>query len=159
MTVVYILLAALICYALLLLFRQQADLKDRISRLEREKSETEQVLLSFMEQVSEMTEQNSKAEASSNVINEAHQNLSTESVLSEENVVQNEQTESFLKASVLSEIQIEEQDLTEEQVLTDVEQALREGTDLETLARSLNRGTGEVALIAKLSRQTKVAPR
>ncbi|WP_160315947.1 hypothetical protein [Exiguobacterium sp. BMC-KP] len=155
----YILLAALICYALLLLFRQQADLKDRISRLEREKSETEQVLLSFMEQVSEMTEQNSKAEASSNVINEAHQNLSTESVLSEENVVQNEQTESFLKASVLSEIQIEEQDLTEEQVLTDVEQALREGTDLETLARSLNRGTGEVALIAKLSRQTKVAPR
>jgi len=159
MTVVYILLAALICYALLLLFRQQADLKDRISRLEREKSETEQVLLSFMEQVSEMTEQNSKAEASSNVINEAHQNLSTESVLSEENVVQNEQTESFLKASVLSETQIEEQDLTEEQVLTDVEQALREGTDLETLARSLNRGTGEVALIAKLSRQTKVAPR
>ncbi|MGX9807273.1 hypothetical protein ACV3PA_08565 [Exiguobacterium acetylicum] len=159
MTVVYILLAALICYALLLLFRQQADLKDRISRLEREKSETEQVLLSFMEQVSEMTEQNSKAEASSNVINEAHQNLSTESVLSEENVVQNEQAESFLKASVLSEIQIEEQDLTEEQVLTDVEQALREGTDLETLARSLNRGTGEVALIAKLSRQTKVAPR
>ncbi len=35
MTVVYILLAALVCYALLVLFRQQAALKDRITHLER----------------------------------------------------------------------------------------------------------------------------
>ena len=153
MTVVYILLAALICYALLVLFRQQTDLKDRISRLELEKSETEQVLLSFMEQVNEMTEQNVKSEVSSNPINETYQNPSIESVLPEENVVQNERAESYIETPVPSEIQ------NEEQVLTDVEQALREGTDLETLARSLNRGTGEVALIAKLSRQTKVAPR
>ena len=156
MTVVYILLAALICYALLVLFRQQADLKDRISRLEFEKSETEQVLLSFMEQVNEMTEQNAKTEASSNPVKEIYQNPSMESVLPEENDVQdvqNERAELFIETPVLSEVQ------NEEQVLTDVEQALREGTDLETLARSLNRGTGEVALIAKLSRQTKVAPR
>ncbi|AHA31485.1 MULTISPECIES: hypothetical protein [unclassified Exiguobacterium] len=153
MTVVYILLAALICYALLVLFRQQADLKDRISRLELEKSETEQVLLSFMEQVNEMTEQNVKSEVSSNPINETYQNPSIESVLPEENGVQNERAESYIETPVPSEVQ------NEEQVLTDVEQALREGTDLETLARSLNRGTGEVALIAKLSRQTKVAPR
>ncbi|KTR26509.1 hypothetical protein [Exiguobacterium indicum] len=153
MTVVYILLAALICYALLVLFRQQADLKDRISRLELEKSETEQVLLSFMEQVNEMTEQNVKSEVSSNPINETYQNPSIESVLPEENVVQNERAESYIETPVPSEVQ------NEEQILTDVEQALREGTDLETLARSLNRGTGEVALIAKLSRQTKVAPR
>ncbi len=56
MTVVYILLAALVCYALLVLFRQQAALKDRITRLEREKNETEQVLLHFMENVNAMTE-------------------------------------------------------------------------------------------------------
>jgi len=51
------------------------------------------------------------------------------------------------------------QSISEEPPLTDVKQALRDGADLETLARSLNRGTGEVALIAKLSHQTKVAPR
>ncbi|WP_148275202.1 hypothetical protein [Exiguobacterium antarcticum] len=55
MTLFYILLAALICYGLLLLFKQQALLKDRITNLERQKQETEEILLQFMQQVNELT--------------------------------------------------------------------------------------------------------
>ena len=142
MTVVYILLAALVCYALLVLFRQQAALKDRITRLEREKNETEQILLHFMEHVNAMTETSVKGskEQSDQVTDVSPQMVQAATY---------EKTET-------SEM---EQSISEEPPLTDVKQALREGADLETLARSLNRGTGEVALIAKLSHQTKVAPR
>lgn len=142
MTVVYILLAALVCYALLVLFRQQAALKDRIIRLEREKNETEQVLLHFMENVNAMTE--------------------TSVIEANEQVDQvPDASPQMVKAATYekSETVEIEQSILKEPPLTDVKQALREGADLETLARSLNRGTGEVALIAKLSHQTKVAPR
>ncbi|KNH36331.1 hypothetical protein [Exiguobacterium acetylicum] len=142
MTVVYILLAALVCYALLVLFRQQAALKDRITRLEREKNETEQVLLHFMENVNAMTE--------------------TSVIEANEQVGQvPDASPQMVKAATYekSETVEIEQSISKEPTLTDVKQALREGADLETLARSLNRGTGEVALIAKLSHQTKVAPR
>ncbi|WP_133207497.1 MULTISPECIES: hypothetical protein [Exiguobacterium] len=142
MTVVYILLAALVCYALLVLFRQQAALKDRITRLEREKNETEQVLLHFMENVNAMTE-TSVIEANEQV--DQVPNASPQMV----------KAATYEKSETV-EI---EQSISKEPTLTDVKQALREGADLETLARSLNRGTGEVALIAKLSHQTKVAPR
>ncbi|WP_323678737.1 hypothetical protein [Exiguobacterium indicum] len=142
MTVVYILLAALVCYALLVLFRQQAALKDRITRLEREKNETEQVLLHFMENVNAMTE-TSVIEANEQV--DQVPNASPQMV----------KAATYEKSETV-EI---EQSISKESPLTDVKQALREGADLETLARSLNRGTGEVALIAKLSHQTKVAPR
>lgn len=142
MTVVYILLVALVCYALLVLFRQQAALKDRITRLEREKNETEQVLLHFMENVNAMTE-TSVIEANEQV--DQVPNASPQMV----------KATTYEKSETV-EI---EQSISKEPTLTDVKQALREGADLETLARSLNRGTGEVALIAKLSHQTKVAPR
>ena len=142
MTVVYILLAALVCYALLVLFRQQAALKNRITRLEREKNETEQVLLHFMENVNAMTE-TSVIEANEQV--DQVPNASPQMV----------KAATYEKSETV-EI---EQFISKEPTLTDVKQALREGADLETLARSLNRGTGEVALIAKLSHQTKVAPR
>lgn len=142
MTVVYILLVALVCYALLVLFRQQAALKDRITRLEREKNETEQVLLHFMENVNAMTE------TSVNVANEQVDQVPDASPHMVE-------AATYEKSETV-EI---EQSISQEPPLTDVKQALREGADLETLARSLNRGTGEVALIAKLSHQTKVAPR
>lgn len=142
MTVVYILLAALVCYALLVLFRQQAALKDRIIRLEREKNETEQVLLHFMENVNAMTETS---------VNEANEQVDQVSYASPQMV----EAATYEKSETV-EI---EQSISQEPPLTDVKQALREGADLETLARSLNRGTGEVALIAKLSHQTKVAPR
>ncbi|WP_373951335.1 hypothetical protein QNN95_10055 [Exiguobacterium acetylicum] len=142
MTVVYILLAALVCYALLVLFRQQAALKDRITRLEREKNETEQVLLHFMENVNAMTE-TSVIEANEQV--DQVPNASPQMV----------KAATYEKSETV-EI---EQSISKEPTLTDVKQALREGAELETLARSLNRGTGEVALIAKLSHQTKVAPR
>lgn len=142
MTVVYILLAALVCYALLVLFRQQAALKDRITRLEREKNETEQVLLHFMENVNAMTETS---------VNEANKQIDQVPDAS----LQMVEAATYEKSETV-EI---EQSISQELPLTDVKQALREGADLETLARSLNRGTGEVALIAKLSHQTKVAPR
>ncbi|OAI89454.1 hypothetical protein AYO36_04680 [Exiguobacterium sp. KKBO11] len=142
MTVVYILLAALVCYALLVLFRQQAALKDRITRLEREKNETEQVLLHFMENVNAMTE-TSVIEANKQVdqVPDASPQMVKAATYEKSETVEIEQS------------------ISKEPTLTDVKQALREGADLETLARSLNRGTGEVALIAKLSHQTKVAPR
>jgi len=142
MTVVYILLAALVCYALLVLFRQQAALKDRITRLEREKNETEQILLHFME----------------------HVNAMTETSLDESNEPSDQVTDvspQMVQAATYEKTEFSgmEQSIPKEPPLTDVKQALRDGADLETLARSLNRGTGEVALIAKLSHQTKVAPR
>lgn len=142
MTVVYILLAALVCYALLVLFRQQAALKDRITRLEREKNETEQILLHFMEHVNAMTETS---------VRESKEQSDQVTDVSPQMV----QAATYEKTET-SEM---EQSISEEPPLTDVKQALRDGADLETLARSLNRGTGEVALIAKLSHQTKVAPR
>ena len=142
MTVVYILLAALVCYALLVLFRQQAALKDRITRLEREKNETEQILLHFMEHVNAMTETSVREskEQSDQVTDVSPQMVQAATYEKKETVEM-------------------KQSISEEPPLTDVKQALRDGADLETLARSLNRGTGEVALIAKLSHQTKVAPR
>lgn len=142
MTVIYILLAALVCYALLVLFRQQAALKDRITRLEREKNETEQMLLHFMEHVNAMTE---------TAVNEVNEQVDRVADASPQMV----EADTYEKAE---NVEIE-RSISKEPPLTDVKQALREGADLETLARSLNRGTGEVALIAKLSHQTKVAPR
>lgn len=152
MTVVYILLAALICYALLLLFRQQADLKDRITRLEREKDETEQILLRFMEQVNGMTESDSKSTLEPSLQVDAQGFAPSEQVL-------HSKTDPDTGQPEVKKIIHKEPVVTQEQEMTDVKQALQEGTDIETLARSLNRGTGEVALIAKLSHQTKVAPR
>jgi len=142
MTVVYILLAALVCYALLVLFRQQAALKDRITRLEREKNETEQILLHFMEHVNAMTETS---------VRESKEQSDQVTDVSPQMV----QAATYEKTETVEM----KQSISEEPPLTDVKQALRDGADLETLARSLNRGTGEVALIAKLSHQTKVAPR
>ncbi len=142
MTVVYILLAALVCYALLVLFRQQAALKDRITHLEREKNETEQVLLHFMEHVNAVTD-TSVYETTEPVDQVPDASLQIVQVAT------NEKPET---------VEVE-RSVSKEPSLTDIKQALREGADLETLARSLNRGTGEVALIAKLSHQTKVAPR
>lgn len=143
MTVVYILVAALVCYALLVLFRQQATLKDQVARLEQEKKETEQMLLQFMENVNAMADvsvEHAPVEPSAD---------SEITAVSLEQKIPDERGVVF------------ERETTTDQVpaLTDVKQALKDGTDLETLARSLNRGIGEVALIAKLSRQTKVAPR
>ncbi|MCY1690636.1 hypothetical protein OVA29_07995 [Exiguobacterium sp. SL14] len=126
----------------LVLFRQQAALKDRITRLEREKNETEQILLHFMEHVNAMTETSVKE---SNEQSDQVTDVSPQMV----------QAATYEK----TEIREMEQSISKEPPLTDVKQALRDGADLETLARSLNRGTGEVALIAKLSHQTKVAPR
>lgn len=142
MTLFYILLAAVICYALLLLFKQQASLKDRVNVLEREKRETEEMLLRFMEQVNGLTggEEQTTVEQSAS----AHESY--------EMIVPPDTTE-------LPHFEEPEVNLDDQPVLTDVKDQLAAGADIDQLARSLNRGTGEVALIAKLSQKTKVARR
>ncbi|WP_152539588.1 hypothetical protein [Exiguobacterium undae] len=139
MTLFYILLAALMCYGLLLLFKQQAMLKDRITNLERQKQETEEILLQFMEHVNELT----GTEAS---VSSPRQNI--------ELIVPADEDE---RPEPLTEGKPVE--LVPEKPVFDVKQQLEEGADLDQLARSLNRGAGEVALIAKLSKKTKVARR
>ncbi len=139
MTLFYILLAALMCYGLLLLFKQQAMLKDRITNLERQKQETEEILLQFMEHVNELT----GTEAS---VSSPRQNIELIVPADED-----ERPESLAEEKPF--------ELVPEKPVFDVKRQLEEGADLDQLARSLNRGAGEVALIAKLSKKTKVARR
>lgn len=151
MTLFYILLAALICYGLLLLFKQQALLKDRVTNLERQKQETEAILLQFMQQVNELTDGEEKSRPAAPV----QQQSRVEVVLAEE-------SGPLKHPSDLEEASPREDGLdnrVEEPELLDVKDQLEKGADLDQLARSLNRGAGEVALIAKLSRKTKVARR
>ncbi|WP_214804425.1 MULTISPECIES: hypothetical protein [unclassified Exiguobacterium] len=142
MTIFYILLAAVVSYGLLLLFKQQALLKDRVTDLERQKQETEEILLRFMEQVNGLAEREEQPTA------DAPAQSSYETVVSPDvtELPQFEQAQEESAESV-------------QPVLTDVKDQLAAGADLDQLARSLNRGTGEVALIAKLSSKTKVARR
>ena len=142
MTLFYIFLAAVICYALLLLFKQQASLKDRVNVLEREKRETEEILLRFMEQVNGLTGEGQQMP----------DEQSASARASYERVVPTDTTE-------LPQFEEPEPDPVDQPVLTDVKDQLAAGADIDQLARALNRGTGEVALIAKLSRKTKVARR
>lgn len=147
MTLFYILLAALICYGLLLLFKQQALLKDRVTDLERQKQETEAILLQFMQQVNELTDGEEKSPPAAPV----QQQSRVEVVLAEESG-QPEHPSASSNEDGLN-------DRGEQPALLDVKDQLEKGADLDQLARSLNRGAGEVALIAKLSRKTKVARR
>ena len=148
MTLFYILLAALICYGLLLLFKQQALLKDRVTDLERQKQETEAILLQFMQQVNELTDGEEKSRPAVSV-----QHQSREEIVS----VNESELPSDPSNSSAHEDELDER--MEEPALLDVKDQLEKGADLDQLARSLNRGSGEVALIAKLSRKTKVARR
>ena len=54
MTIVLIIAALVIAYGLLIGFRQLQALNDRVERLETEKRETEALLLSFMESMSDV---------------------------------------------------------------------------------------------------------
>ncbi|MCT4779674.1 MULTISPECIES: hypothetical protein [Exiguobacterium] len=144
MTLFYILLAALICYGLLLLFKQQALLKDRITNLERQKQETEEILLQFMQQVNELT--GADGTSASSTPEQTGRTVSPE-------------TSERLVFPVQEELQPEPVVRVQEEPVFDVKQQLENGADLDQLARSLNRGAGEVALIAKLSKKTKVARR
>ncbi|WP_161487689.1 hypothetical protein [Exiguobacterium sp. KRL4] len=144
MTLFYILLAALICYGLLLLFKQQALLKDRITNLERQKQETEEILLQFMQQVNELTGTDDTSASST-----PEQTGRTVPLETSERLV----------FPLQEELQPEPVVRVQEEPVFDVKQQLENGADLDQLARSLNRGAGEIALIAKLSKKTKVARR
>ncbi|WP_426353769.1 hypothetical protein [Exiguobacterium sp. R-39] len=151
MTLFYILLAALICYGLLLLFKQQALLKDRVTHLERQKQETEEILLQFMQQVNELTEGEVRSRPSTPV----EQEWKGEIIVAEESERPDYSSE---PVKVFSK-EDKPDDRVEESPVLDVKDQLEKGADLDQLARSLNRGAGEVALIAKLSQKTKVARR
>ncbi len=143
MTIFYILLAAVVSYGLLLLFKQQALLKDRVTNLERQKQETEEILLRFMEQVNGLAEREEQPTAEAAPTQSSYETVVSPDVTE---LPQFEQAQEESAESV-------------QPVLTDVKDQLAAGADLDQLARSLNRGTGEVALIAKLSSKTKVARR
>lgn len=62
MTVVYIAIACIVAYGLLILFRQVQALTARVTQLEHEKRETEVLLLSFMESMNDVVKQPSSLE-------------------------------------------------------------------------------------------------
>lgn len=57
MTIVYIAIACIVAYGLLILFRQVQALTARVTQLEHEKRETEALLLSFMESMNDVVKQ------------------------------------------------------------------------------------------------------
>ncbi|MCC5892249.1 hypothetical protein [Exiguobacterium sp.] len=56
MTIVLLIAAIVVTYALLITFKQLQTLKERVERLEAEKRETEELLLSFMESMNDVVQ-------------------------------------------------------------------------------------------------------
>lgn len=125
MIIIYTAAACLIAYGFLFGFRQVQSLQERIARLESEKQETEALLLSFMESMSDL------------VTNEPIQNVESMEIKE-----QSEQT--------ISDTQKEEQ--TEHTSQLDIEDVLLRHS-VRDAARLLGRGEGEMALYAKLRKK------
>ena len=125
MIIIYTAAACLIAYGFLFGFRQVQSLQERIARLESEKQETEALLLSFMESMSDL------------VTNEPIQNVESMEIKE-----QSEQT--------IYDTQKEEQ--TEHTSQLDIEDVLLRHS-VRDAARLLGRGEGEMALYAKLRKK------
>lgn len=65
MTIVLLIVAIVVTYALLIVFKQLQTLKERVERLEVEKRETEALLLSFMESMNDVVKQEVVVESTS----------------------------------------------------------------------------------------------
>ncbi|RHB51113.1 hypothetical protein [Exiguobacterium sp. AM39-5BH] len=90
MTVLYIVIACIVAYGLLILFRQVQALTARVNQLEQEKRETEALLLSFMESMNDVvkrpTERYEETTFDLSVHSESNQETSTEDELLVPNV-------------------------------------------------------------------------
>ncbi|MGE6491609.1 hypothetical protein ACQKD4_07850 [Exiguobacterium sp. NPDC077395] len=128
MYIVYVVTACLVAYGFLFGYRQVQTLQERIERLEREKHETETLLLSFMESMNDL--------------------VTKEPVERKADVHQED--------SILVEAKIESvsDELNEENSTTsvDVDDVLLRHS-VRDAARILGKGEGELALYAKLRKK------
>ncbi|QUP86057.1 hypothetical protein KD909_08765 [Exiguobacterium sp. PFWT01] len=130
MYIVYVITACLVAYGFLFGYRQVQALQERVDRLEREKQETETLLLSFMESMNDLVIQES-AERS--------------------NVVQREEAPTpVVNASVQTVVEATEE--TTPSASIDVDDVLLRHS-VRDAARILGKGEGELALYAKLRKK------
>ena len=128
MYIVYVVTACLVAYGFLFGYRQVQTLQERIERLEREKHETETLLLSFMESMNDLVTKEPVGRKA-----DVHQE---NSILVEANV-----------ESVSDELD-EENSTTS----VDVDDVLLRHS-VRDAARILGKGEGELALYAKLRKK------
>lgn len=130
MYIVYVITACLVAYGFLFGYRQVQALQERVERLEREKQETEKLLLSFMESMNDL------------VVQEP---------VERSNVVQQEEASSLpVNESVQTVVEATEE--TTPSASIDVDDVLLRHS-VRDAARILGKGEGELALYAKLRKK------
>lgn len=130
MYIVYVITACLVAYGFLFGYRQVQALQERVDRLEREKQETETLLLSFMESMNDLVVQE-PAERS--------------------NVAQQEEAPTLVvNASVQTVVEATEEATPSASI--DVDDVLLRHS-VRDAARILGKGEGELALYAKLRKK------
>lgn len=130
MYIVYVITACLVAYGFLFGYRQVQALQERVERLEREKQETETLLLSFMESMNDL------------VVQEP---------VERSNVVQQEEAPTpVVNASVQTVVEATEE--TTPSASIDVDDVLLRHS-VRDAARILGKGEGELALYAKLRKK------
>lgn len=130
MYIVYVITACLVAYGFLFGYRQVQALQERVDRLEREKQETETLLLSFMESMNDL------------VVQEP---------VERSNVVQQEEASSLsVNESVQTVVEATEE--TTPSASIDVDDVLLRHS-VRDAARILGKGEGELALYAKLRKK------
>ncbi|WP_269318058.1 hypothetical protein [Exiguobacterium sp. KJ 601] len=130
MYIVYVITACLVAYVFLFGYRQVQALQERVERLEREKQETETLLLSFMESMNDL------------VVQEP---------VERSNVVQQEEASSLpVNESIQTVVEATEE--TTPSASIDVDDVLLRHS-VRDAARILGKGEGELALYAKLRKK------
>ncbi|WP_215141582.1 hypothetical protein [Exiguobacterium qingdaonense] len=127
MYIVYVISACLVAYGFLFGYRQVQELQERVNRLEREKQETETLLLSFMESMNDLAAQKPSERADA--------------------IVEEQEPSPPIEESIE---QVETS--TGETVSVDVDDVLLRHS-LKDAARILGKGEGELALYAKLRKK------
>lgn len=130
MYILYVMTACLVAYGFLFGYRQVQALQERVDRLEREKQETESLLLSFMESMNDLVTNDPGGR-------EIDIQVDTVPLPSNE-----ESTESTTTTK----------DETESSVSIDVDDVLLRHS-VRDAARILGKGEGELALYAKLRKK------
>ncbi|MGI1821143.1 hypothetical protein ACRPK6_02995 [Exiguobacterium sp. TRN 1102] len=132
MYIVYVITACLVAYGFLFGYRQVQALQERVERLEREKQETETLLLSFMESMNDL------------VVQEP---------VERSNVVQQEEASSLsVNESVQTVVEATEETTPSASASIDVDDVLLRHS-VRDAARILGKGEGELALYAKLRKK------
>ncbi|WDH77028.1 MULTISPECIES: hypothetical protein [Exiguobacterium] len=130
MYIVYVMTACLVAYGFLFGYRQVQILQERVERLEREKQETETLLLSFMESMNDLV----ASEPPERELKVQEESLPLTSV---------EESNESLKTTT---------DETKSSASVDVDDVLLRHS-VRDAARILGKGEGELALYAKLRKK------